>query len=95
MSEGSESKIPQMMAQNAKVPTAESELMRAIILRAIEDYNSTGELHDAAVEYLNDEDEEYVFSFVSICRYLGFDPQRTRDGITKADRKISTRRRAA
>lgn len=95
MSEGSESKIPQMLPQGEKVPTAESELMRAIILRAIEDYKSTGELHDAAVQYLNDEDEEYVFSFVSICRYLGFDPARTRDGIINADRKISTRRRAA
>ncbi len=95
MSEGSESKVPQMLPQGAKVPTAESELMRAIILRVIDDYNSAGELHKSAVEYLSDEDEEYVFSFKSICRYLGFDPARTREGIINPQRKISTRRRAA
>lgn len=72
-----------------------NELMRAIILRTIEDYNSGGELHAEAVEYLFDEEEDYIFSFQAICRHLGFDPAKTRYSIMNAERRISTRRRAA
>ena len=75
---------------------AENELMRAIILRAIEDYrNGKGEARDEAIEYLNDEDDEYVFSFIAICRHLGFDPGKTREKILHGTKRISTRRRAA
>lgn len=72
-----------------------NELMRAIILRTIEDLNSGGELRDEAIAYLHDEEEEYIFSFVAICKHLGFDPPKTRHYILNADHKISTRRRAA
>ncbi|RMG43008.1 MAG: hypothetical protein D6719_04805 [Candidatus Dadabacteria bacterium] len=76
-----------------------NELMRAIILRTIDDYNSTGELHDEAVAYMFgegvDEDDEYIFSFAAICRHLGLDPELTRNTIMTTKRKISTRRRAA
>ncbi|MBX7143251.1 MAG: hypothetical protein K1X79_02260 [Oligoflexia bacterium] len=72
-----------------------NELMRAIILRTIEDYNSGGELHIEAVDYLMDEEEEYIFSFRAICRHLGFDPDKTRYQIMNATHRISTRRRAA
>lgn len=72
-----------------------NELMRAIILRTIEDFNSGGELHIEAVEYLMDEEDDYIFSFQAICRHLGFDPLKTRNSIMFATRKISTRRRAA
>ncbi len=75
--------------------SAVSELMRAIILRTIEDLNTDGELRDEAVAYLMDEDEEYIFSFHSICRYFAFDPKKTRDAILNAKTKIRTRRRAA
>ena len=90
-------KLPQMdMSYNSgKGYTPLSELMRAIILRAIEDFNSTGEHHDEAIEYLCDEDEEYIFSFVSICRHFGLDPDKTRRAIMFAEHRISTRRRAA
>lgn len=77
---------------------AENELMRAIILRVIEDLKKGGELKDDAMEFLYDEDEEYVFSFKAICGHLGFDPGKTRDAILDAieeGRRISTRRRAA
>ncbi len=75
---------------------SENELMRAIILRVIEDFaTGRGEVHDDAVHYLNDDDEEYIFSFRSICRTLGFDPGKTRHAIMHAQKKISTRRRAA
>jgi hypothetical protein len=72
-----------------------NELMRAIILRTIEDYNSSEEFYQEAVDYMNDEEEEYIFSFRGICRHLGFDPEKTRYSIMHADHKISTRRRAA
>ncbi len=72
-----------------------SELMRAMILRTIEDYNSGGELHDEAVKYMEDEEEEYIFSFRAICFQLGLHPDKTRHAIMNATRRISTRRRAA
>jgi len=75
--------------------SAISELMRAIILRTIEDLSSGEELRAEALEYLMDEDEEYIFSFHSICRYCGFDPEKTRYAILNAKTKIRTRRRAA
>ncbi len=74
---------------------AVNELMRAIILRTIEDYNSEGEFYQEALDYMFDEDEEYIFSFRGICNHLGFDPEKTRHCIMHADHRISTRRRAA
>ena len=75
--------------------SAISELMRAMILRTVEDYNSGGELRDEAVAYMEAEEEEYVFSFRAICRHMGFDPEKTRLAIVNATHRISTRRRAA
>lgn len=72
-----------------------NELMRAIILRVIEDFNSGGELQTEAIEYLTDEEDDYIFSFQAICRHLNFDPGKTRHSIMFATRRISTRRRAA
>lgn len=75
--------------------TAVSELMRAMILRTIEDLSAGPELRQEALDYLMDEDEEYVLSFNSICRYFGFNPEKTRHAILNAKTKIRTRRRAA
>lgn len=75
--------------------TAVSELMRAMILRTIEDLQSGSELREEALEYLNSEDDEYILSFISICRYFRFDPVKTRDAIINAKTRIRTRRRAA
>jgi hypothetical protein len=74
---------------------AMNELMRAIILRVIEDYNSGGELRADAIEYLNNPEEEYIFSFVAITRHLGLDPEKTKYQIMNTQKRISTRRRAA
>ncbi|MCB0333062.1 MAG: hypothetical protein KDD55_06150 [Bdellovibrionales bacterium] len=71
------------------------ELMRAMVLRAIDDYNSSGEIHDEAVDYLNSTEEEYIFSFIAICKHFGLDPAKTRYAIMNATHRISTRRRAA
>jgi hypothetical protein len=72
-----------------------TELMRAIILRAIEDIKSGGELRVEAEEYLFSEEEDHIFSFIAICRHIGFDPVKTRHRILNPLHKISTRRRAA
>jgi hypothetical protein len=81
------------------------ELMRAMILRAVEDFNSGGELREDALNYFYAEDDdnddeirdedEYVLSFGFICRHLGMDPEKTRHAIINAKHRISTRRRAA
>ena len=75
--------------------SAVSELMRAMILRTIEDLQSGPELRQEALDYLMTDDEEYVLSFGSICRYFGFDPDKTRYAILNAKSRIRTRRRAA
>lgn len=72
-----------------------SELMRAIILRVVDDYNSSGELREEAIKYMHSEEEDYIFSFNAICRHLGLDPGKTRHQIMYSKRRISTRRRAA
>jgi hypothetical protein len=93
----SASKLPDMDMSydggNGYVPL--HELMRAMILRTVEDFNSEGELRDLAIEYMEDEEEEYIFSFRHICQHFGMDPKKTRDAIMNATKRISTRRRAA
>ena len=69
------------------------ELMRAVILRTVDDFNSLGELRVEAIAYMDDEDEEYIFSFAGICKHLGLDPKKTRHSIMHATKRISTRRR--
>jgi hypothetical protein len=93
----SRERLPQIdtSVNGGKGYTALSELMRAMILRAVDDYNSTGEHHDEAIEWLYSEEEEYIFSFRAVCNHLGFDPEKTRDRIINPTHKISTRRRAA
>ncbi len=75
--------------------TAVSELMRAMILRTIEDLQSGPELREEALNYLMSDEDEYILSFTSICRYFGFDPEKTRYAILNAKSRIRTRRRAA
>lgn len=93
----SSEKLPQMdlSFMGGRGYDSVNELMRAIILRTIEDFNSGGEFRSEAIEYLHDEEDEYIFSFNAICRHLGFDPEKTRNSIIHATHRISTRRRAA
>lgn len=91
------SKLPQidMSYDPGKGYNAITELMRAIILRVVEDIKSGGLLREEAVAYMDDPDDDYIFSFLSICNYLGFDPAAVRYQILYSKRRISTRRRAA
>jgi hypothetical protein len=70
-----------------------SELMRAMILRTIDDFNSCERLKVKATEYMFQEDDDYVFSFQSICKHFGMDPVKTRRVIMNSTKRISTRRR--
>lgn len=93
----SSDKLPQIdMAYDVgKGYDAVCELMRAMVLRTIEDYQSGGELRQEAIEYMFHDDEEYLLSFSAICTHLGLNPEKTRHRIMHAEKRISTRRRAA
>lgn len=76
-----------------------SELMRAMILRVVDDLRSGGEFREEAMAYImndSEEDEdEYIFSYRAICKHMNLDPVKTRDMILNPVKRISTRRRAA
>ncbi len=91
-------KLPQMdlSINGGKGYNPLHELMRAIILRAVDDFHTkSGEVREEAIEYMESEEEEYIFSFIAICKHLGFDPAKTKYAIMNAQHRISTRRRAA
>lgn len=54
----------------------ERNLLRAIILTAMSDLKKPGDLNRKATEYFLSPDDEYVFSFQSICTLLDIDPDR-------------------
>ncbi|MCC6221672.1 MAG: hypothetical protein IT291_10575 [Deltaproteobacteria bacterium] len=56
--------------------TADSErnLMRAVLRTAMEDLKKGGELHRDACRFFLSTDEDYLFSFVSICNHLEISP---------------------
>ncbi|MCC6933778.1 MAG: hypothetical protein IT292_11110 [Deltaproteobacteria bacterium] len=56
--------------------TAEGErsLMRAILKSAMDDMNRSGLLRRQAIEFFNHFDDNYLYSFISICRHLDLCP---------------------
>jgi hypothetical protein len=54
----------------------EKELLRAILQNALLDMNKPGEVGRKAKEYFLNPDEDYVFSFRSVCSYLNISPRR-------------------
>lgn len=54
----------------------EKNLLRAILLTAMADLKKPGEPSRRAVEYFLSADEEYIFSFNSVCNYLDLDPDK-------------------
>ena len=89
--------VPQMELESALVASYHPiiELMRAIIVRTVKDYHSGGRLKAEALEFMRSTDEEYIFSFRSVCRQLGFNHEYVRMGIINSKETIKTRRRAA
>ena len=54
----------------------EKNLLRAVLLSALSDLRKPGEASRRAQEYLLSKEEDYLFSFISICDYLLIDPRR-------------------
>jgi hypothetical protein len=52
----------------------EKNLLVAILTNAMNDAKRSGDDRQRAVEYLLSPDEEYIFSFRSICNLLDIDP---------------------
>lgn len=54
--------------------TPEKNLLRAILVSAMSDAGKNGDAQKRALEYFLDQDEEYIFSFRSVCNHLELDP---------------------
>lgn len=57
---------------------AERNLMRAIIQTIMDDMRKEGEPRRNAMRYIRDNEEDYLFSFISICRHLNLCPRTIR-----------------
>lgn len=87
--------------ENSEERAAElAELMRAIILRSIEDLKQGGEYAEDARNFFEEvgleDPHSHPFSFSSICAYLGLNPKLTRERIyslLENNERLSTRRR--
>ncbi|MFM1848861.1 MAG: hypothetical protein RL417_2335, partial [Pseudomonadota bacterium] len=51
----------------------EKNLLRAVLLSAMLDLKKPGDAGRRAVEYFLSPDEDYIFSFASICQFLNVD----------------------
>lgn len=56
------------------VAAPEKSLLVAILMNAMSDARKAGEERERALEYLLSPEEDYIFSFRSICSYLDVDP---------------------
>ena len=54
----------------------EKNLLFAILFSAISDLKKDGDLNRKATEFFLSNEDDYVFSFRSICDYLNIDPTR-------------------
>lgn len=65
----------------------EKNLLRALLMTAMADANKSGPVRRQAIEYFLNPDQDYIFSFRSVCDYLGIDPNSilTAAGIKRRD----------
>lgn len=54
----------------------EKSLLLAVLLNALSDLNKKGEPQRRATEFFLSDQEDYLFSFKTICSYLSIDPSR-------------------
>jgi len=54
----------------------EKNLLRAVLLTAMNDLKRNGETAQKAMEYFLSPEEDYIFSFRSVCNYLDIDAKR-------------------
>jgi len=53
----------------------EKNLLVAVLVSAIADLKKPGEIGRKALEFFLSPEDDYIFSFVSICEYLSLDPK--------------------
>ena len=74
--------------EQAEMATPEKNLLRAILLNAVADINRPGEYSRRARDYFLSKDEDYIFSFQSVCGFLNINPHHILIlvGLEKSDR---------
>ncbi len=60
--------------EQSELATPEKNLLRAILLNAIADVNRPGEFSRRARDYFMSKEEDYIFSFQSVCSFLNINP---------------------
>lgn len=60
--------------EQAELATPEKNLLRAILLNAIADVNRPGEFSRRAKDYFLSKEDDYIFSFQSVCTFLNINP---------------------
>ena len=56
--------------------TCEKNLLRAVLMSAMYDLKKSGQVAEEAKHFFLSPEDDYLFSFNSICSYLGVDPKR-------------------
>jgi hypothetical protein len=60
--------------EQPELATPEKNLLRAILLNAIADVNRPGEFSRRAKDYFLSKEDDYIFSFQSVCSFLNVNP---------------------
>jgi hypothetical protein len=58
-----------------ELATPERNLLRAVLLNAVSDMSKPGEFSRRATDYFLSREDDYLYSFQSVCSYLNINPQ--------------------
>ena len=74
--------------EQPEMATPERNLLRAILLNAMADLNRPGDFARRAKDYLLSKEDDYIFSFQSVCSFLNINPHHILliAGLEKSDR---------
>ena len=74
--------------EQAELATPEKNLLRAILLNAVADINRPGDFSRRARDYFMSKEDDYIFSFQSVCGFLNINPHHILIlvGLEKSDR---------
>lgn len=74
--------------EQAELATPEKNLLRAILLNAVADINRPGDFSVRARNYFMSKEDDYIFSFQSVCGFLNINPHHILIlvGLEKSDR---------
>jgi hypothetical protein len=76
--------------EQPELATPEKNLLRAILLNAIADVNRPGEFSRRAKDYFLSKEDDYIFSFQSVCSFLNINPYHilVLTGLEQSDRYV-------